>query len=65
MSRLGLAGRAVLSAALGLGSILTACASPGATATGPRVTSTETAAGSASSSALPPIVFAPLAAKPA
>lgn len=65
MSRLGLAGRAVLSASLGLGTILTACASPGATASGPRVTSTETGGASASSSALPPIVFAPLPAEPA
>lgn len=66
MSSLGPAGRAVLSASLGLGTILTACASPGASLSGsPRVTSTETAAGSASSSARPPIVFAPLAAEPA
>jgi hypothetical protein len=65
MSQFGFACRAVLSASLGLGTILTACASPGATASGARVTPTETAAGSASSSALPPIVFAPLAAEPA
>jgi hypothetical protein len=65
MSRLGPAGRAVLSASLGLGTILTACAPPGATASGPQVPSTETGAGSASSSALPPMVFAPLAAEPA